>query len=102
MQSAPESEYQRWQRKVTRAQQVPILDVAAHFGHGPLQDAGRGELKMRCPFHRSFDQALLVNPEKNVWYCWKCGGGGPIRLYRCGTGRHFREAVIEMLEVFGA
>jgi len=95
------SPYRIFGEKVKRAQQIPILDVAAHFGYGPFEKYRLHELKGRCPFHSSYYPATIyLNTWKNVWWCEACGGGNSITLYQVNAGRHFKEAVLEMLEVF--
>lgn len=96
------SQYRLFQEKVEKAHQVPILDVAAHFGYGPFEETHRGRLLTRCPFHLNVSSppAFSLNTKKNVWFCTTCGGGGPIKLFQCGVGLWFREAVLEMSNVF--
>ncbi len=92
---------QRWQRKVDRARQVPIMDVARYIGCGPFEDAGRSELRCLCVFHRESHPSLFLNTEKGLWYCHGCGvGADAIALYMLGTGVSFKQAVVEMAKRF--
>lgn len=87
------SQYRIFQEKIERAHQVPILDVAAHFGYGPFEETHRGKLLTRCPFHLNVSSppAFSLNTKKNFWFCTTCGGGGRSNSFSavraCGSVR---------------
>ncbi len=42
---------------------------------GPL---GRGRLMGLCPLHEDHEPSFLVDPHKNLFYCYGCGRGGDV------------------------
>ena len=44
---------------------------------GPGTRRGR-EVAFRCPLHDDSAPSLLVDPAKNLWYCFPCGVGGDV------------------------
>lgn len=82
---------------VEAARSVSILDVAARLGLGEPRRVGREHL-VRCPFHEDARPSLRLNPEKNTYYCYPCGGigGDTIDLWERARGVEFPEAVKEL------
>lgn len=92
---------QRWQRKVDRARQVPIEAVAHALGYGPFENAGRGEMRCRCPFHPDENPSFFMNMDKGLFICFGCQvGGDQVKLYQLGRSLDFRGAVLEMAKRF--
>lgn len=66
------------------AERLSILDVISPVVS--LQKSGKS-YKGLCPFHPDKNPSLVVNPERNTFYCFGCGVGGDIysffmRFYR--------------------
>ena len=59
-------------------QQIPLLDyLQAHDWH-PARRLSRGRWMGLCPLHDDHDPSLLVDPGKNLFYCYGCGRGGDV------------------------
>ncbi len=53
----------------------PIIGIVARYAN--LRRSGK-ELIGCCPLHDDRHPSLMVNPEKDLWYCPPCGGGGDV------------------------
>src|SRR5262249_54169907 len=59
-------------------QQIPLLDyLQAHDWQAARRIAG-GRLMGLCPLHTDRKPSLLVDPNKNLFYCYGCGRGGDV------------------------
>ena len=59
-------------------QQIPLLDyLQAHDWQAARRSAG-GRLMGLCPLHTDRRPSLLVDPNKNLFYCYGCGRGGDV------------------------
>lgn len=57
------------------AERLSILDVVSPVVS--LQKSGKS-YKGLCPFHPDKNPSLVVNPDRNTFYCFGCGAGGDI------------------------
>lgn len=58
-----------------------------------LRPDGKGEAKVRCPFHEDKNPSLSVNLKDGVWCCHAgCGGGGIIAFEQRRNGGSWQEA----------
>ena len=59
-------------------QQIPLLDyLQAHDWH-PTRRISRDRWMGLCPLHDDHDPSFLVDPGKNLFYCYGCGRGGDV------------------------
>ena len=59
-------------------QQIPLLDyLQAHDWH-PARRLSRGRLMGLCPLHADHKPSFLLDPGKNLFYCYGCGRGGDV------------------------
>jgi DNA primase len=59
-------------------QQIPLLDYLQGQGWKPARRSARGRLLGLCPLHPDHQPSLLVDPNKNLFYCYGCGRGGDV------------------------
>ena len=52
---------------------IDIIDLISDYT--PLKRAGRN-FKALCPFHQEKTASFIVNPEKQIFYCFGCHAGG--------------------------
>jgi DNA primase len=83
-------------------QQIPLLDyLQAHDWH-PARSLSRGGLMGLCPLHADHKPSFLVDPHKNLFYCYGCGRGGDvIRFAELYHRVKFSEAVALLREWCG-
>lgn len=75
-------------------QQVPLLDYLQNQSWKPVRRISRGRLMGLCPLHRDSQPSFLVDPVKNLFYCYGCGRGGDvIRFVELYCGVKFGEAM---------
>jgi DNA primase len=59
-------------------QQIPLLGyLQAHDWH-PARRLSRGRWMGLCPLHEDHNPSFLVDPSKNLFYCYGCGRGGDV------------------------
>jgi DNA primase len=84
---------------------VPIEQLAERLS-GEGKRRGR-EIAFICPLHDDHDPSLIVDPEKQVWFCHPCAvGGDVVELARLAwghpdDGRGKAEAAAYLLMEFG-
>ena len=86
-----------WPERCEAARSRPILELLAELGLGEPRRAGQ-QYVMICPFHGERSPSCFINPQKNVWHCFGCGGGGGgIDLWMRARRVGFKKAVREMV-----
>jgi DNA primase len=59
-------------------QQIPLMGyLQAHDWH-PARPLSRGRWMGLCPLHRDHRPSFLVDPNKDLFYCYGCGRGGDV------------------------
>ena len=59
-------------------QQIPLLAyLEAHYWR-PARRLSRGRWMGLCPLHQDGQPSFLVDPCKNLFYCYGCGRGGDV------------------------
>lgn len=83
-----------WQSADLLKQQISLLDYLQGQGWKPARRCGGGRLMGLCPLHPDHRPSFLVDPDKNLFYCYGCGRGGDvIRLAELYHGVRFANAV---------
>jgi len=59
-------------------QQIPLLDYLQAHDWQPTRQLSRGRLMGLCPLHPDHKPSLLVDPHKNLFYCYGCRRGGDV------------------------
>jgi DNA primase len=59
-------------------QQIPLLDYLQGQNGNPARRISRGRLMGLCPLHRDHQPSFLVDPARNLFYCYGCGRGGDV------------------------
>ena len=59
-------------------QQISLLDYMQAQGWRPARTLSRGRLMGLCPLHEDHKPSFLVDPLKNLFYCYGCGHGGDV------------------------
>ena len=59
-------------------QQIPLLDYLQAHDWQPARQLSRGRLMGLCPLHADHRPSFLVDPRKNLFYCYGCGRGGDV------------------------
>jgi DNA primase len=59
-------------------QQIPLMGyLQAHDWH-PVRSLSRGRWMGLCPLHGDHQPSFLVDPNKDLFYCYGCGRGGDV------------------------
>jgi DNA primase len=75
-------------------QQIPLLDYLQSQNWKPVRRISRGRLMGLCPLHPDHQPSFLVDPNKNLFYCYGCGRGGDlIRFVELYFAVGFRDAM---------
>ena len=83
-----------WQAADLLKQQISLLDYLQGQGWKPARRSARGRLLGLCPLHQDHQPSFLVDPSKNLFYCYGCRRGGDvIRLAELYHGVRFVEAM---------
>ena len=83
-------------------QQIPLLDYLQTQNWKPARRVSRRRLLGLCPLHPDHAPSFLVDPVKNLFYCYGCGRGGDlIRFVELFHDVRFGEA-LAMLRRFHA
>jgi len=59
-------------------QQVPLLDYVQAHDWQPARRIAGGRLMGLCPLHSDHKPSFLLDPNKNLFYCYGCGRGGDV------------------------
>jgi DNA primase len=59
-------------------QQVPLLDYLQAHDWRPVQRLSGGRWMGLCSLHNDHKPSFLVDPNKNLFYCYGCGRGGDV------------------------
>jgi DNA primase len=59
-------------------QQISLLDYLQAQDWRPARTLNRGRLMGLCPLHEDHKPSFLVDPLKNLFYCYGCGHGGDV------------------------
>jgi DNA primase len=59
-------------------QQTPLLDYLQTHDWRPARRLSRGRWMGLCPLHHEDTPSFLVDPDKNLFYCFGCGSGGDV------------------------
>jgi DNA primase len=59
-------------------QQIPLLDYLKAHDWRPAKPLRDGRWMGLCPLHHDRKPSLLVDPSKNLFYCYGCGRGGDV------------------------
>jgi DNA primase len=58
--------------------QISLLDYIHAHDWRPSRRLSRGRLMGLCPLHEDHEPSFLVDPLKNLFYCYGCGRGGDV------------------------
>jgi DNA primase len=84
-------------------QQIPLLDYVEGQDWKPVRRIARGRLIGLCPLHADRKPSFLLDPNKNLFYCYGCGRGGDvIRFAELYHGVPFGEAIALLRRWSGA
>jgi DNA primase len=67
-----------WQMADLLKQQISLLDYLQGQGWRPARRSTGGRLMGLCPLHPDHRPSFLVDPSKNLFYCYGCGRGGDV------------------------
>jgi DNA primase len=59
-------------------QQIALLDYLQAHDWRPARTLRRGRLMGLCPLHEDHEPSFLVDPHRNLFYCYGCGRGGDV------------------------
>jgi DNA primase len=59
-------------------QQIPLLEYLRALDWRHARPIGLGRLLGLCPLHDDHKPSLLVDPQKNLFYCYGCRRGGDV------------------------
>lgn len=59
-------------------QQIPLLKYLQALDWRQARPIGSGRLLGLCPLHNDHKPSLLVDPQKNLFYCYGCRRGGDV------------------------
>jgi DNA primase len=59
-------------------QQIPLLEYLQSHDWRPVRRLSRGRLMGLCPLHEDHKPSFLVDPLKNLFYCYGCDCGGDV------------------------
>jgi DNA primase len=58
--------------------QISLLDYLQAHDWRPTRTLSRGRLMGLCPLHEDHKPSFLIDPLKNLFYCYGCGRGGDV------------------------
>ena len=58
--------------------QIPLLDYLQAHDWRPARPLSRGRWMGLCPLHEDRQPSFLVDPHKDLFYCYSCGRGGDV------------------------
>ena len=59
-------------------QQIPLMDYLEAHDWRPVRRLSRGRWMGLCPLHEDHQPSFLMDPSKNLFYCYGCGRGGDV------------------------
>jgi DNA primase len=59
-------------------QQIPLMGYLQAHNWQPARHLSRGRSMGLCPLHKDHKPSFLVDPNKNLFYCYGCGRGGDV------------------------
>jgi DNA primase len=59
-------------------QQIPLRDYLAAHHWRSVRRLSRGRWMGLCPLHEEHRPSFLMDPSKNLFYCYGCGRGGDV------------------------
>jgi len=75
-------------------QQIPLLEYLQAQDWTPARRIAGGRVMGLCPLHADHRSSFLVDPNKNLFYCYGCGRGGDvIRFAELYHGARFPQAM---------
>ena len=75
-------------------QQIPLLEYLQAQDWKPARRTAGGRVMGLCPLHADRKPSFLVDPNKNLFYCYGCGRGGDvIRFAELYHGARFPQAM---------
>jgi DNA primase len=75
-------------------QQIPLLDYLEGQDWKPVRRIAGGRFMGLCPLHADRKPSFLLDPNKDLFYCYGCGRGGDvIRFAELYYGVPFGEAI---------
>jgi len=83
-------------------QQILLVDYLQAHDWQPARRIAGGRLMGLCPLHTDRKPSFLVDPNKNLFYCYGCGRGGDvIRFAELYHPVKFPEAIARLREWCG-
>jgi DNA primase len=83
-------------------QQIPLLSYLQTHDWQPVRLLSGGRLMGLCPLHTDRKPSFLLEPHKNLFYCYGCGRGGDvIRFVELYHQVKFSQAVVLLREWCG-
>jgi DNA primase len=84
-------------------QQIPLLGYLQAHDWSPARPLSRGRWMGLCPLHEDHKPSFLVDPHRNLFYCYGCGRGGDvIRLAELYHQVTFSQALVLLRQWRGA
>jgi DNA primase len=91
-----------WQAVDALKQQISLLDYLQTQDWRPVRRISRGRVMGLCPLHLDHMPSFLVDPDKNLFYCYGCGRGGDvIRFVELYHDVRFSEAMALLRRLSG-
>ena len=59
-------------------QQIPLMSYLQGLDWHPARPLSRGRWMGLCPLHRDHKPSFLVDPHRDLFYCYGCGRGGDV------------------------
>jgi len=59
-------------------QQIPLLEYLQAHDWRPARQLTRGRLMGLCPLHEDHQPSFLLDPHRNLFYCYGCVRGGDV------------------------
>ena len=59
-------------------QQIPLMGYLQAHDWTPARPLSRGRWMGLCPLHGDHKPSFLVDPNKDLFYCYGCGRGGDV------------------------
>jgi DNA primase len=86
-----------WKELDELKRQIPLLDYLQTQDWKPARRIARGRLMGLCPLHADRNPSFLLDPAKNLFYCYGCGlGGDVIRFVELHHSVSFGDAVARL------